>query len=90
MYVITAESDDTIAIRNRDAMTRKMVLSPNATKLYIWCASQIKKTDEDVISFAISDSDFAKSFNSKNPNRDLDRRVKLHKGTKSDIGFCWI
>lgn len=64
---------DLIAVSNTYALTKKMSLSPMATKLYIWCVSQIKKSDGDRIRFEITAEDFEKSFNSKSVKRDLDR-----------------
>ena len=65
---------DTVAVSNRYALSKKMSLTPLATKLFIWCVSQIKKTDQDLVTFTLSADDYKKSLGSKkNVNRDLDR-----------------
>lgn len=70
---ITKNEKDLIAVSNKYALTRKMSLTPMATKLFIWCVSQIKKTDRDIVTFTIADEDFRRSFESRNVRRDLDR-----------------
>jgi plasmid replication initiation protein len=70
---ISNDEADLVAVSNKYALTRKMSLTPMATKLFIWCVSQIKKTDRDIITFTISNEDFKRSFNSKYVPRDLDR-----------------
>jgi plasmid replication initiation protein len=71
---IDKAKNDTVAVSNRYALSKKMSLSPLATKLFIWCVSQIKKTDQDLITFTLSADDYKSSLGSKkNVNRDLDR-----------------
>ena len=70
---ISNDETDLVAVSNKYALTRKMSLTPMATKLFIWCVSQIKKTDRDIITFTISNEDFKRSFNSKYVPRDLNR-----------------
>jgi len=64
---------DLVAVSNRYALTRKMSLTPMATKLFVWCVSQIKKTDEEIVTFTLSADNFKKSFGAQNVRRDLDR-----------------
>lgn len=70
---ITNDEKDLVAVSNKYALTRKMSLTPMATKLFIWCVSQIKRTDRDIVTFTISEDDFRRSFESRNVKRDLDR-----------------
>jgi plasmid replication initiation protein len=70
---ITSNEKDLVAVSNNYALTRKMSLTPMATKLFIWCVSQIKRTDRDIVTFSISEDDFRRSFNCRNVKRDLDR-----------------
>lgn len=70
---LEANTKDLVAVSNRYALTRKMSLTPMATKLFVWCVSQIKKTDQDVVTFTLSADNFKKSFGAQNVRRDLDR-----------------
>ncbi|NQZ58503.1 MAG: replication initiation protein [Lentisphaeraceae bacterium] len=64
---------DLVAVSNTYAMSKKMSLTPLATRLFVWCISQIKKTDVELVPFTITSSEFARSFGSTNVRRDLDR-----------------
>ena len=70
---IKNNESDTVAVSNNYAMSKKMSLTPLATRLFVWCVSQIKKTDVDLVPFTITASEFTRSFGSTNVRRDLDR-----------------
>lgn len=70
---LDSNQKDLVAVSNNYALTKKMSLTPMATRLFIWCVSQIKKTDKDIVTFTLSSEDFQRSFHSKNVSRDLDR-----------------
>ena len=64
---------DLVAVSNDYALTKKMTLTPMATRLFIWCVSQIKKSDKAIVTFVITADDFKKSFGVQNVKRDLNR-----------------
>lgn len=68
--------DDKLAIDNEYSIAKKKCLSPKSTKIYIWCISQIKKTDSQLITFRITAEDFKNAFNSRNVKRDLESIAK--------------
>lgn len=70
---INENKTDLIAVANSYALSKKMSLTPLATRLFVWCVSQIKKTDQELVTFKLSAEDFIKSFGSTNIKRDLDR-----------------
>lgn len=70
---IERNETDLIAVANSYALSKKMSLTPLATRLLVWCISQIKKTDRDLVTFSLSSSNFIKSFGSTNVKRDMER-----------------
>jgi plasmid replication initiation protein len=70
---INSNQTDLIAVANSYALSKKTSLTPLATRLFVWCVSQIKKTDRDLVTFKLSAEDFITSFGSTNVKRDLDR-----------------
>lgn len=70
---INNNETDLIAVSNTYALSKKMSLTPLATRLLVWCISQIKKTDTDLVTFTLASGDFVNSFGSTNVKRDMER-----------------
>lgn len=70
---IEKNKSDLVVVSNSYAMSKKVSLTPLATRLLVWCISQIKRNDSALVSFTLKSEDFARSFDSVNVTRDLTR-----------------
>lgn len=70
---IDKNKSDLVVVSNSYAMSKKVSLTPLATRLLVWCISQIKRNDLSLVTFTLKGADFAKSFDSVNITRDLTR-----------------